>query len=114
MERKTKEVELFGKKVSLFERNAGDVISLSKYTTESDAKSLEFVVFVNTKIVEASLKLNYTELPWYKFHTRIKLQALLTLRNLLKLPQSQIFSLAEQVLDLEGLLVKTEKKTQEQ
>jgi len=118
--RKTKDVEIFGKKLKLSERNASDVIALTDYASESDFKSLGSIIYLNTKILEASLVYNYDDMRWHQYFQKRKLKKLLSFKNLInKLPQSEIFTLAEQVLELEGLLVKktttesAEKKTKD-
>jgi hypothetical protein len=61
------------------------------------------------------LSYNYINLPWYKYFEKRKLKKLLSKKHLLKaLSQQQIFSMAQDVFEIEGLIASdsNEKKTQ--
>lgn len=104
-ERKNKTIELFGKQLILAERNASDVIALSEYAQKNDDESVSSVVYKAVSILEASLRINYINLKWYQFFKQLKLRALLSPKYLINnLPQQQIFDLAKEVLELEGLI----------
>ena len=112
-ERKTKEINLFGRKFLLSERNASDAISLTDFSNKNPDNNITILVYKATSIIEASLRFNYLYLHWYEFFKKIKLKRLLSQKSLIEnLSQQQIFSLAQEVLKLEGFDVGNgEKKT---
>ena len=96
MERKTKEIELFGQTVILAERNASDAVSLMQQVIDikNDDFSLQYAV--NLKILESGLKLNTR---WWWLNRKFHYKYLAT-----HLTPRQIGDLAVQVLRLEGVL----------
>jgi len=105
MNKKTKSIELFGEKLLLSERTAGDLIALFNYVkTAKEQSDFESALFQAIQILHDALKINYEVLPWYKFLKAKRLKKLLSLMNIMNnLSQKQIFSLAEEVLELDGL-----------
>lgn len=95
--RKTKEVELFGKKVILSERNAQDVLNLSEFTTSQDMTP-SLSVQISAVAVRDSLKYG---VKWYEREYTVK--------KLLKgLTGKELFEFMKMILELEG--VETDKK----
>ena len=114
-ERKSLEINLFDRSFFLYERSAGDVISLAEFSLQSTGNDIRTLVYKALDVVESSLKYNYIDLPWYKFFYKIKLRHLLSKKNLIKsISQQQIFAIAKSILEMEGLLngdVGEKKKT---
>lgn len=113
-ERKTRTLELFGKQLILSERNASDVLVLANFSDKNQGNDLNTLIYKGLEVCEAALSYNYVNLPWHKYFQKRKLKKLLSKKNLLKtLSQQQIFSLAQDVFELEGLVAsdKSEKKT---
>jgi len=105
MIRKTTDIELFGLKLVISERNAGDVIALSKFANENDGQTLEDIIYKSLQIISAAMIYNYKHLPWYMYFKKRNLQSLLSPKHLLNnLSNAEIFNLAEKVLILEGLV----------
>jgi len=110
-ERKQKNIELFGQKFILSERNASDVIILSDFSLTNTGKDLKTLLYKALEVVETSLKFNYSTLPWYKYLHKRQLKKLLSKKHLLNtLTTQQVFSLAQDVFEMEGLLVETGEK----
>lgn len=64
MNRNNEEVKLFGNTYTLYERSAGDVLSLSEFVSKNtQGNTLGIAVYQSAIILEASLKLNQKELP---------------------------------------------------
>jgi len=114
-ERKNKTIELFGRKFILSERNASDVLVLANFSENNQTNNLNTLIYKALEVCNASLSYNYVNLPWYKFFEKRRLKKLLSSKNLLKtLSQQQIFSMAQDIFELEGLVVSadgSEKKT---
>src|SRR5574343_575269 len=104
MDRKTKSIELFGVKLLLSERTAGDLIALMKYDkSNKNDNQIEEALYQAVQDVADGLKINYESVKWDNFRSK-KYKKLLSTKNLInKLSQQQIFQLAEQVLELDGL-----------
>lgn len=117
LERKTLEVELFGKKLLLSERDAKDVLMLANYAEKACDNTIQNNLVQAAAVLEASLHINYANTKWYEFNKK-KLKKLLSSQSLLKeLSQRQIIDLAFDVLKMEGLVsdkkeINSEKKTQ--
>jgi len=112
-ERKTKEIELFGRQLLLFERNASDVLSLADFSAKNPDTGIQIVVYKAIKIIQSSLSRNLDNCNWFE---KRKLKKLLSQKHLINnLSNQQIFSIAKEVLELDGLLVEenTEKKKKE-
>jgi len=112
-ERKQKSIELFGKNFILYERNAVDALSFAQFSVKNNSEDMQTYLYKALQIIVASLKMNYDNLPWYKYIEKRKLKRLLSYKHLIHhLSQQQIFEIAKDILDLEGLVpVDDEKKT---
>ena len=112
MIRKTTDIELFGLKLVMSERSAGDVIALSKFANENDEQTIENIIYKSLQIIDAALICNYKHLPWYMYFKKRKLQSLFSPKHLINnLSNAEIFDLAEQVLILEGLVPQKKEDT---
>ena len=101
--RKTKEVELFGKKVILSERNAQDVLNLSEFAA-SQKMTATFSVQISAVAVRDSLKYG---LKWYEREYSVK--------KLLKgLTQKELFKYMSMILELEGVEKDDKKKAEKE
>lgn len=104
-----KEVELFGKKVFLTERNVSDSIELQSFIQEIDETELanpKTALFANSIMLGHALKSNYTNSFLFKFirlfnktYIPKKYTAVYLYNNL---SSSNLTSLVETVLELEG------------
>lgn len=109
---KTKEVELFGRKFLISERNAGDVLSSIQLIKSKPQSGQDYsaIVFNALVILEQALKINITSLKWYNIIKKFKYKRMLSKKYLLdNLNAKYIFELSVQVYELEGL--KVESKT---
>lgn len=139
MGRNTKEIELFGSKLILSERTAGDVLSFSEFVkNNSDEKTIGIALYQSSIIVETGLKSNKKEMPkalnfniWYKIlrffgldkaykaflievEKVLEYNSKITAQYLLdKLSQKEIFDLVKQVYELEGAKFDTTENTTE-
>lgn len=106
--RKTKEVEIFGKKVKLSERNARDVLNLAEYAG-SQQMTPAMSVYISAIALQDSLKYG---LKWYERKITAK-------KLLKKLTQKEIFEFMAVVLEIEGVdkkkvaEVESEEKSQD-
>ena len=90
--RKTKDVEIFGKKVKLSERNAQDVLNLAEYAG-SQQITPAMSVYISAIALQDSLKYGF---KWYERKLKAK--------KLLKgLTQKEIFEFMALILELEGV-----------
>ena len=95
--RKTKEIEIFGKKVILSERNAQDVLNLAEYSG-SQKMTPSLSVQISAVAIRDSLKYG---VKWYEREYSVK--------KLLKgLTSKELFEFMKMILELEG--VETKKK----
>jgi len=113
-ERKQKSIELFKKNFILYERNASDALAFATFATTNTTEDMQTYLYKALQIVVASLKLNYVNLKWYEFFQKRKIKKLLSYKHLVNnLSQQQIYNIAKDVLELEGLMTSDsgEKKT---
>lgn len=109
---KSEKIELFGKELILSERFARDVNKLIAFSKQKKDKDFTDMLIESAIVIEDGLKLNYINLKWYMFLEKRQLRKLLSKENILSnLSSAQIFNLAKQVYELEGLLPDDEKKT---
>jgi hypothetical protein len=102
--RKTEEIELFGKKLLLSERTAGDVNRLIVFSEKIKDKKFTDMIIEASIILEDSLKINYENLKWYEYFKKRKLKKILSKGNIVNsLSAKEIFNLAEKVYELEGI-----------
>lgn len=107
--RKKTEIELFGKKYFLFERNAIEYFEL--VYDDKDKQDKEFyAMFYWASALHGSLKYNYTELPIYKLFKKMYLKKLFSVRSIMSYPSSVFAELVDAYKDFEGL---KKKATQE-
>jgi hypothetical protein len=114
-ERKNKTIKLFDREFILSERNASDVLVLANFSEKNQSNDLNTLIYKALEVCDASLSYNYINLPWYKYFEKRKLKKILSKKHLFKtLSQQQIFSMASDVFELEGLIASdsSEKKTQ--
>lgn len=103
MARNTKEIELFGFKLNLSERNAQDVLDLAEYVKASEDSNINLYSAGYT--IESGLRSNYADIRFYDFKKK-KLKKLLSTKNILKsLSTKEIFDIALEVYKLEGYKV---------
>ena len=108
----TIKVEILGKEFILSQRFARDVNKLIAFSKLKIEKEFTDILIESAITAEDGLKLNYINLPWYKFWLKRKLKKLLSKENLLEiLTSTQILELAKKVFELEGILPEDEKKT---
>lgn len=107
MERKTKEINLFGKKLLLSERNAIDVLELTeaiKKRNDIDTSDTSFFFYTAATVIQDALKINIENLSWYNFRKKSLFKKILTSKYLLEnLSQKEIFEISSYVYELEGL-----------
>jgi hypothetical protein len=96
-------------------RGEGHVLVLANFSEKNQGNDLNTLMYKALDVCETSLSYNYIHLPWYMFVKKYKLKKLLSNKNLRNnLSQQQIFSMAQDVFELEGLIASSgdEKKTQ--
>jgi hypothetical protein len=108
MERKTKEINLFGKKLLLGERTAIDVLNLSEALKNYDIEKKSepsFYLLTSATVIEDALKININNLKWYNFLKKRKYRVQLSAQYLLKnLTQQELMKYTQDVYELEGLI----------
>jgi len=106
MKRKTKQIELFDKRLLLAERDAEDVFAFVKFVEDHEGDQISIVQasFANAFIVSDALKYNLQVLKWWQFLKRWQLKRIIKKEYLLKrLSVQQLAELAEIVIyELEG------------
>lgn len=101
--RQTKEIELFGNKVIIAERNQFDSLELMAFT-EGKEIDLRMVSFVNARVVCDSLSFGFAKMNFLK---RFFLKRKYTVRKLIeKLSANELSAIAGEVLELEGVDLK--------
>jgi len=117
-DRRTKEIELFGKKLLLSARTVADVRDLSDYlfTKEKSEDGLYVNPSVYNDIFMAALycglkiNYNYDRLKWYNFIKK-RIRKLLSMINLSTLSNDEIVRLGTIVFDLENGNIKNSDDT---
>ena len=106
IERKQKDIELFGLALKITERSAQDVFDVADFASQNVDLRSQFVAMAQG--ISDALKWNWERLPWWSPKKR-KLKKLLDPRNLMLLGQSEIVFLTDAINDLEGSKKKVEK-----
>lgn len=99
--RNSEKIELFGKDLFLFERNASDQLVLeASYKNNKGPSSIDFIN-QQAIIIRDSIKHNWINLPWYSIK-KWRLQNVCNLKSIIDLPQRVILLTAKKVLEIEG------------
>ena len=119
--RKSEKVKLFGKELTLTERNAGDVLSLIEFASSDEGKHPSAMLYILAYVVHSALKnnlkepeLKYKSIPKWKFLKKKealkelnKFEAQIEASNLMgELSSLELSDLAEKVYIMEGLDIK--------
>ena len=108
--RKFKEVEIFGEKVYLYERNAGDVLAAIDLSKKVGFDSLDSIVYNSVIVIRDSINMNQLNLKWYDYFKKRTFRKKFSQRNLIKkLTTSQIMDFAQEIYVLDGLMQEGEK-----
>ena len=108
---KTEEIELFGEKLLLSERTARDSNKLTLFSADKIGKSYPDLLLESAIAIEDALKINWINLPWYKFLKKRSYKKKFNKLNIIaSFPASMIFDTAKRIAILEGYNEDDEKK----
>ncbi len=109
IERKSKQIDLLGESVYLFERTAGQVYAFSVYAKENKVSGSDGLM-LSVGILRDALQPNIDGLKWYEIAKRRKYKKLFNVNYLFnKLTQSQLSDYITIIIeDLEGNKKKVE------
>jgi len=111
----SREIDLFGRTLLISERIARDVNKLILFSKQKKEKDFTDFIVEYSIVVADALKINYSNLKWYQFFKKKKLERLLSKESLLeKLSPSQIYELAMTVYELEGVTDKKKAETEKE
>ena len=103
MERKTKEVDLFGRKVIISERGTRDVQEMMEFTRQSEDKMNDAIVLsLHLLILEAALKDNLKRVRFPFQFKRKKWNKMFAYESLESISPRYASELATEVMKLEG------------
>lgn len=108
MERKTKEINLFGEKLLLSERYVIDImttVETFKNKGGMDKKDILLLYAIAATVLQDGLKINYENAKWYNFHKKTLSKKLTSKKLLENLTQLELGQLSGYVYELEGLTV---------
>lgn len=110
---KKREVELFGRKFTLQERTAKDVMDLAHFMANQDRNN-DLYVYAAVRTATDALKNNYKTVSRWRIFQRRKIKKMTSLRYLHNnLAPRHIFELQSQIMELEGLEENSKKKATE-
>lgn len=103
---KTDTIELFNQKMLISERTAQDVLELVEFVQknqESEKPDMGVHLFAAAQSLSSALKINYVNIPKWRFLKRLKIKNLVSPVNLItKLAPSELFKFQEKIFELEG------------
>jgi len=107
------QIELFGRRLLLSERTARDVNKLVEFAKTSSVEHIDLVL-QNLVVVTDGLKINIEQLKWWQLWKRLTLKRLLGGQYIhSKLSVNAIISLANKVLELEGIDLKKKSRPEQ-
>jgi hypothetical protein len=112
LNRKHKEINLFGRSVLLAQRDSYDIMMMTNFAMKNRGKlTPEVFLYETAKVVETGMKYSYKILPWYRVIKKLLLKRILRVNYLLKnLSQEELVELSTQIYQLEGIDVSNDKK----
>jgi|GEM_PF-3436765 len=108
LEPKSKEIELSGMRLFLFERRTADIIGFQKWyeeypEPENDSERFLFNVMQAARILHDGLKPNYYNTPMWRWIKRLRIRRAILETSLVKnLTSTQLSLFAQEVVKLEG------------
>lgn len=104
--RKSKEVELFGIKMCLYERHYLDSANLLEFAAKNDSSNdFKLAAFNFATVLSDSLKINLEKTPNYNLIKRFKLKKIIKREYLLKhLSCNEITNYATEIMIMEGII----------